>query len=76
MLIIIVYSKGFTLNAYSLSEAVKDEWSDVNVNLMGVYGKHDGFARYQIQIGNRTVVYNSESVTDNDTIINLIKEKL
>jgi hypothetical protein len=47
----------------------------VDVNLMGVYGKTDSFTRYQVQI-DRDLVYHSDSVTDNDTIINLIKERL
>ena len=75
MLVVIVYSRNFTSNAKSLSSAVKAEWDDVKVNLMGVYGKTDSFSRYQIQLG-RDMVYHSDSVTDNDTIINLIKERL
>ena len=75
MLVVIVYSRNFTSNAKSLSSAVKAEWDDVDVNLMGVYGKTDSFSRYQVQLG-RDMVYHSDSVTDNDTIINLIKERL
>ena len=75
MLIVIVYSANFTSNAKSLSVAVKAEWDDVDVNLMGVYGKTDSFRKYQVQI-DRDIIYNSDSVTDNDTIINLIKERL
>ena len=75
MLVVIVYSRNFTSNAKSLSSAVKAEWDDVKVNLMGVYGKRDSFSRYQVQLG-RDMVYHSDSVTDNDTIINLIKERL
>jgi len=75
MLIVIVYSEQFTSNAKSLSKAVKDKWSDAKVNLMGVYGKHDEFAKYQIQL-DKTIVYNEESVTDNGTIIDLIEERL
>ena len=75
MLVVIVYSRNFTSNAKSLSSAVKAEWDDVKVNLMGVYGKTDSFSRYQVQLG-RDMVYHSDSVTDNDTIINLIKERL
>ena len=75
MLVVIVYSRNFTSNAKSLSSAVKAEWEDVDINLMGVYGKTDSFSRYQIQLG-RDMVYHSDSVTDNDTIINLIKERL
>jgi hypothetical protein len=75
MLIVIVYSANFTSNAKSLSAAVKAEWDDVDVNLMGVYGKTDSFRKYQVQI-DRDLVYHSDSVTDNNTIINLIKERL
>ncbi|OUW62258.1 MAG: hypothetical protein CBD58_02070 [bacterium TMED198] len=75
MLVVIVYSRNFTSNAKSLSSAVKAEWDDVDINLMGVYGKTDSFSRYQVQLG-RDMVYHSDSVTDNDTIINLIKERL
>ena len=75
MLVVIVYSRNFTSNAKSLSSAVKAEWDDVDINLMGVYGKTDSFSRYQVQL-DRDIVYHSDSVTDNDTIINLIKERL
>ena len=75
MLVVIVYSRNFTSNAKSLSSAVKAEWDDVDINLMGGYGKTDSFSRYQVQL-DRDIVYHSDSVTDNDTIINLIKERL
>jgi len=75
MLVVIVYSANFTSNAKSLSSAVKAEWDDVDVNLMGVYGKTDSFSRYQVQL-DRDMVYHSDSVTDNDTIINLIRARL
>ena len=75
MLVVIVYSRNFTSNAKSLSSAVRAEWDDVDINLMGVYGKTDSFSRYQVQLG-RDMVYHSDSVTDNDTIINLIRERL
>ena len=75
MLIVIVYSEQFTDNAKSLSDAVKQRWSDASVNLMGTFGKSESFSRYQVQI-DRDVIYHSDSVTDNDTIINLIKERL
>ena len=75
MLIVIVYSENFTSNAKSLSTAVKAEWDDVDVNLIGVYGKTDSFTRYQVQM-DRDIAYHSDSVTDNDTIINLIKARL
>ena len=75
MLIVIVYSEQFTDNAKSLSDAVKQEWSDANVNLMGTFGKSESFSRYQVQI-DRDVIYHSDSITDNTTIINLIKENI
>ena len=75
MLITIVYSEQFTDNAKSLSGAIKQKWSDASVNPMGTFGKTESFSRYQIQIG-RDIIYHSNSVTDNDTIINLIEERL
>ena len=75
MLITIVYSEQFTDNAKSLSGAIKQKWSDASVNLMGTFGKTESFSMYQIQIG-RDIIYHSNSVTDNDTIINLIEERL
>jgi len=75
MLITIVYSKQFTDNAKSLRDAVKNKWSDAEVNLMGVYGKTDSFSRYQVQIG-RDIIYHSDSVTDNNSIIDLIEERI
>ena len=75
MLITIVYSEQFTDNAKSLSGAVKNKWSDASVNLMGTFGKTESFSRYQVQVG-RDIIYHSNSVTDNDTIINLIEERL
>jgi len=75
MLIVIAYSEAFTGNAKALSEALKDKWSDVKVNLIGVRGKHDTFSKYQVQL-ERAIVYNKDSVTDNNTIIDLIEERL
>ena len=75
MLITIVYSEQFTDNAKSLSGAIKQKWSDASVNLMGTFGKTESFSRYQVQVG-RDIIYHSNSVTDNDTIINLIEERL
>ena len=70
MLIVIAYSEAFTGNAKALSEALKDKWSDVSINMMGTRR-----TLYQIQLDN-VMIYSNDSVTDNDTIINLIKEKL
>ena len=75
MLIVIVYSEQFTDNAKSLSDAVKQRWADASVNLMGTFGKSESFSRYQVQI-DRDVIYHSDSVTDNNSIINLIEERL
>tara|TARA_R100001463_G_scaffold47633_1_gene96651 strand:+ start:568 stop:780 length:213 start_codon:yes stop_codon:yes gene_type:complete len=70
MLIVIVYSEQFTDNAKSLSDAVKNKWSDVNVNLMGTRR-----TLYQVQLESK-VVYSADSVTDNNFIIDLIEERL
>ena len=75
MLIVIVYSEQFTDNAKSLSDAVKQRWSDASVNLMGTFSKSESLSRYQVQI-DRDVIYHSDSVTDNNSIINLIEERL
>ena len=75
MLIVIVYSEQFTDNAKSLSDAVKKKWPDAGVNLMGTFGKTESFSRYQVQIG-RDIIYHSDSVTDNNSIIDLIEERL
>ena len=75
MLITIVYSEQFTDNAKSLSDAVKEKYPDAGVNLMGTFGKTDSFSRYQIQIG-RDIIYHSNSVTDNNSVIDLIEERL
>ena len=75
MLITIVYSEQFTDNAKSLSDAVKEKYPDAGVNLMGTFGKTESFSRYQVQIG-RDIIYHSDSVTDNNSIIDLIEERL
>jgi|TARA_R100001463_G_scaffold78234_1_gene132428 hypothetical protein len=75
MLIVIVYSEQFTNNAKSLSDAVKEKYPDAGVNLMGTFGKTESFSRYQVQIG-RDIIYHSDSVTDNNSIIDLIEERL
>ena len=75
MLIYIVFSAGYEDNAKSLRTAIKERWSDANVNMMGTFGKTDSFTRYQVQIY-RDIIYHSNSVTDNTTIINLIEERL
>ena len=42
---------------------------------MGTFGKTDSFSRYQVQIG-RDIIYHSNSVADNNLIIDLIEERL
>tara|TARA_R100000353_G_scaffold168553_1_gene131139 strand:+ start:553 stop:780 length:228 start_codon:yes stop_codon:yes gene_type:complete len=75
MLVVIVYSQQFTDNAKSLSDAVKKKWPDAGVNLMGTFGKTESFSRYQVQVG-RDIIYHSNSVTDNNSIIDLIEERV
>ena len=70
MLIYIIFNEDYESNAKSLRDAVKAEWSDVSINMMGTRR-----TLYQVQLDN-VMIYSNESVTDNDTIINLIKEKL
>ena len=75
MLVTIVYSEQLTSNAKSLSTAIKEKWSDASVNLMGTFRKTDSVSRYQVQIG-RDIIYHSDSVTDNNSIIDLIEERI
>ena len=75
MLIYIIFNEDYESNAKSLSGAVKNKWSDASVNLMGTFGKTESFSRYQVQIG-RDIIYHSDSVTDNNSIIDLIEERL
>jgi len=70
MLIVIVYSEQFTNNAKSLRDAVKTKWSDASINMMGTPR-----TLYQVQIDNE-VVYSKDSVTDNNSIIDLIEERV
>ena len=74
MVVVIIYNIDFKSQAISLKEEVKEEWEDVDVNMIGV---HDliGGARYQVQLGT-SIVSRSDSPVDNTTIINLIKERL
>ena len=75
MLIYILFIAAHQYNTNSLRAAIKERWSDANVNMMGTFGKTDSFTRYQVQI-DRDIIYHSNSVTDNTTIINLIEERL
>ena len=70
MLIYIIFNENYESNAKSLKDAVKAEWSDSSINMMGTPR-----TLYQVQIDNE-IVYSASSVTDNNTIINLIKERL
>jgi len=70
MLIYIIFNEDYESNAKSLRDAVKAEWSDSSINLMGTLR-----TLYQIQLDNE-IVFSDDSVTDNNTIINLIKEEL
>ena len=74
MLVVIIYNIDFKSQAISLKEEVKEEWEDVDVNMIGVHD-HIGGARYQVQLGT-SIVSRSDSPVDNTTIINLIKERL
>ena len=70
MLVTIIYTENYESNAKSLRDAVKAEWSDSSINMMGT-----ARTLYQVQIDNE-IVYSNDSVTDNDTIIDLIEERL
>ena len=70
MLIYIIFNEDYESNAKSLRDAVKAEWSDSSINLMGTLRTLN-----QIQLDNE-IVFSDDSVTDNNTIINLIKEEL
>ena len=70
MLIYIIFNEDYESNAKSLRDAVKAKWSDVSINMMGTPR-----TLYQVQLDNE-IVYGKDSVTDNGTIIDLIKEKL
>ena len=75
MRIVIVYSNNLKSEAQSLRDAVKNKWSDAEVNLMGVYGKTDSFSRYQVQL-ERSILYHNNVSVDNGTVIDLIEERL
>ena len=74
MLVTIIYHTDFRSEAYSLKSDILDEWSDANVNLMGVTSPIN-LAKYQIQLDGN-VVYSGQNVTTNTAIINLIEERL
>ena len=70
MLITIVYSEQFESNARSLRAAVKSRWSNAKVNLLGTRR-----TLYQVQLES-DIVYGADSVSDDDTIVNLIEARL
>ena len=74
MLVNIIYHTDFNVEAYSLREAIKDRWTDMNVNMIKILD-HIGGAKYQVQLGN-SIVSRSDSPVDNTTVINLIEERL
>jgi|TARA_Y100000034_G_scaffold113515_1_gene148622 hypothetical protein len=74
MLINIIYHTDFNVEAYSLKEAIKDRWTDMNVNMIKIVD-HIGGAKYQVQLG-KSIVSRSDSPVDNTTVINLIEERL
>ena len=74
MLVTIIYNTDYRDEANSLKSDVLDEWSDANVNMMGIRDAINN-ARYQIQLYG-AVVYSGQSAGNNSTIINNIKELL
>ena len=70
MLIYIIFNEDYESNAKWLRDAVKAKWSDASINMMGTMR-----TLYQVQIDNE-IVYGKDSVTDNNSIIDLIEERL
>ena len=70
MLITIIYAENYESNAKSLRSAVKSRWSDAKVNLLGTRR-----TLYQVQLES-DIVYGADSVSDDDTIVNLIEARL
>ena len=70
MLITIIYAENYESNAKSLRSAVKSRWSDAKVNLLGTRK-----TLYQVQLES-DIVYGADSVTDDDTIIDLMEARL
>ena len=70
MLIYIIFNEDYESNAKSLRDAVKAKWLDASINMMGTQR-----TLYQVQIDNE-IVYGKDSVTDNNSIIDLIEERL
>ena len=74
MLVTIIYNTDYRSEAGSLKGAVLEEWTDVNVNMMGINDTINN-AKYQVQLDGG-IVYTGTRPTDNDTIINSIQERL
>tara|TARA_Y100000296_G_C4988336_1_gene164099 strand:+ start:317 stop:541 length:225 start_codon:yes stop_codon:yes gene_type:complete len=74
MLVNVIYHTDFSAEAYSLRKALKENWEDINVNMIKVLD-HIGGAKYQVQLG-KSIVSRSDSPVNNSTIINLIEERL
>ena len=74
MLVTIIYNTDYRNEANSLKSDVLDEWSDANVNMMGIRDAINN-ATYQIQLDG-AIVYSGQSAENNTTIINNIKELL
>ena len=74
MLVTIIYNTDYRDEANSLKSDVLDEWSDANVNMMGIRDAINN-ARYQVQLDG-AVVYSGQTAVDNTTVINSIKDRL
>ena len=74
MLVTIIYNTDYRSEASSLKGAVLEEWSDANVNMMGINDAINN-AKYQVQLDG-SIVYTGTRPTDNDTIINTIQSRL
>ena len=74
MLVNIIYHTDFNSEAYSLRIALKENWEDINVNMIKIRD-HIGGAKYQVQLG-KSIVSRSDSPVNNTTVINLIEERL
>ena len=74
MLVTIIYNTDYRDEANSLKSDVLNEWSDANVNMMGIRDAINN-ARYQIQLDG-AVIYSGQNAGNNSTIINNIKELL
>ena len=74
MLVTIIYNTDYRSEASSLKGAVLEEWTGVNVNMMGINDAINN-AKYQVQLDGG-IVYTGTRPTDNDTIINSIQERL